>query len=96
MISPIHNQNPGSTGASEKKLTTEDKKLKEACTEFEAIMVRQMLEAMQGSTKMFGEGFGGSYFQSMFQDAIAKEIAGKGIGMSKMLYTQLSKTNSVK
>lgn len=96
MIQGIDNQRPTNLGTPKKALNPEQKKLMAACTDFETIMVRQMLEAMQGSTKMFGEGFGGSFYQSMFQDEISKQIAGKGFGLAKILYEQLNKTNTVK
>lgn len=78
------------------ELTPEQKKLKQACTEFEAVMVKQMLDSMKGASKMFGEGFGGDYYQSMFFDAIAKQIAEQGLGLGKMMYQQLEKTNGTK
>ena len=77
---------------SQTQLTPEQKQLKKACTEFEALMVRQMLETMSGSTNFFGKGFGGDYFQSMFLDEISKQVAGQGLGLSKMLYSQLDKS----
>ena len=41
-----------------KPTTPAEQKLKQACTDFEAIMLRQLLGTMQGTTKMFGDGFG--------------------------------------
>jgi len=74
----------------------EDLKLKNACREFETILLKQMLEVMQSSTSMFGKGFGGDFFQGMFQDEIAKEMAEKGMGVSDLLYSRLTKSNVVK
>lgn len=78
------------------ELTPEQQKAKQVSTQFEALMVKQMLSAMQGSTKMFGEGFGGEYFQGMFLDAIAQEVSeqGTGLGLGKMLYEQMMKSSS--
>ncbi len=91
MINQVSNYN-NSTGTNKKtQLTPEQMQLKKACTEFEAIMVRQMLETMSSSTKMFGKGFGGDYFQSMFLDEISKKVAEQGLGLSKMLYSQIDK-----
>lgn len=92
MVNQILNNNLfSSVKANKTQLTPEQIELKKACTEFEAIMVRQMLETMSSSTKFFGKGFGGDYFQSMFLDEISKQIAGQGIGLSKMLYEQIEK-----
>ena len=91
MISQISNNNRPL--AKEKTaLTPEQAQLKKACTEFEALMVRQMLETMSGSMKFFGKGFGGDFYQSMFLDEISKQIAEQGLGLSKILYNQLDKT----
>jgi Rod binding domain-containing protein len=93
MINQISNDNRFSNVKNNKTgLTPEQKQLKKACTEFEAIMVRQMLESMSSSTKFFGKGFGGDYFQSMFLDEISKQIAEQGLGLSKMLYEQIDKS----
>lgn len=70
----------------------EQEQLKKVCTEFEAIMVRQMLETMSSSTVFFGKGFGGDFYQSMFLDEISKKVAEQGLGLSKMLYSQLDKS----
>ncbi len=75
----------------QKTLTPEQRKLAKACSDFEAVMFKQMLEAMQGSTQMFGKGFGGDYFQSLFHEELSKQISVNGIGVGKMLYTQLSR-----
>lgn len=78
----------------ESQLTPEQRKAKDVCTQFEALLVKQMLAAMQSSIKMFGDGFGGDYFQGMFQDAIAQKVAEQGLGLGKMLYEQIMR-NSV-
>ena len=77
----------------ESQLTAEQRKAKDACTQFEALMVKEMLAAMQSSTKMFGDGFGGDYFQGMFQDAIAQNVAEQGLGLGKMLYEQIMRSS---
>lgn len=74
------------------ELTHEQQKTKQACTEFETMIIKKMLESMMGSTKMFGSGFSGSFYQGMFQDIISESIAKQGIGVSKMLYQQIEKT----
>jgi flagellar protein FlgJ len=79
---------------SSRNMTPEQKELMKACQGFEAMMIRQMFEVMQSSQKMFGNGFGGDYFQSMFQDEMSKKIAenGQGIGLANMMYQQLTRT----
>jgi Rod binding domain-containing protein len=74
------------------ELDPAQKKLHQACADFETMMVKKMLEAMTGGTKMFGTGFSGDFYQSMFQDAIAEAIAKQGIGIGKLLYRQLAHT----
>jgi len=93
MVNQVSN-NSALTGFNKNKntLTPEQLKLKQACTDFEAIMIRQMLEVMNSSTKFFGKGFGGDFFQSLFLDEISKQIAQQGVGLSKMLYNQLKDT----
>lgn len=88
MINQVSNNNKP-YGINSTSLTAEQLKLKKACTEFEAIMVRQMLETMSSSTEFFGKGFGGDYFQSMFLDEISKKVAEQGLGLAKMLYQQI-------
>ncbi len=93
MINQISNNNlPSKTNKT--ALTPEQAELKKTCSEFEALMVRQMLEVMNSSTKFFGKGFGGDFYQSMFLDEISKQVAEQGLGLSKMLYSQLE--NKVK
>lgn len=92
MISPISNSNRLLSNNKSTYTPEEQAQLKKACTEFEALMVRQMLETMSGSTDFFGKGFGGDFYQSMFLDEISKKIAEQGLGLSKMLYSQLDKT----
>lgn len=95
MINQISNNNQPSV-TKKTTLTPEQAQLKKTCSEFEALMVRQMLETMSSSTKFFGKGFGGDYFQSIFLDEISKKVAEQGLGLSKMLYSQLEKSSNSK
>ncbi len=74
------------------KLNPEEQKLKSACQQFETILAQQMLTAMQGSTKMFGSGFGGEYFQGLFQEQLAKQLSENELGLAKVLFEQLRKS----
>ncbi len=91
MVQPIGNQN-GLNVKSNTALTPEQKKLQEACTGFETMLVKKMLESMMGNTRVFGSGFSGDFYQSMFQDTIAGMIAKQGLGVSKVLLQQLAQT----
>lgn len=71
------------------ELNPEQQKIKQVCTDFETMIIKKMLESMMSNTKMFGSGFSGSFYQGMFQDAIAESIAKQGIGVSKMLFQQI-------
>lgn len=78
----------------QRELTSGSKKTQQVCTDFEKMMVQKMLESMMSNTKFFGTGYGSDFFQGMFEEAIADSIAKNGgIGLGKMLYQQLQKTN---
>ncbi|HEX3044222.1 MAG TPA: rod-binding protein [Bacillota bacterium] len=89
MINQVVNNNPQMIQA----MTPEQKKVMKACTDFEAMMIKKMLETMQSSTKMFGDGFGGDFYQSMFQDTIANQMAGQGLGIARLMYQDIMKFN---
>lgn len=75
------------------ELTPEQQKTKQACSDFETMIIKKMLESMMSNTKMFGSGFSGSFYQGMFQDVIAESITKQGgIGVEKMLFQQVEKT----
>lgn len=90
MINQVFNNNSQMI----KAMTPEQKKVMQACTDFEAMMIKKMLESMQTSVKMFGSGFGGDFYQSMFQDAIAKQMAEQGLGIGRLLYQDIAKYSS--
>jgi len=66
---------------STKKADPELDKLKKAAQDFEAIFISHLLQSMRkGMPKsgLFSNGFSGNMYQSMFDNALAKEVAGKG------------------
>lgn len=74
--------------------TAKEKKLRKACSDFEAIMLKQMLSAMRQSIPKDGltdGGYAGEIYQSMADEEMAKSMAkGKGMGLGEMLYRQVS------
>lgn len=101
MIDKVYNSNIIHYNNSKKELTSadsrtpEEQKLLQACREFETILIKQMLSVVQTSS-FFGKGFGGEFFQDMFQEEIAKSISAKGLGLAENLYSQLVKTELLK
>lgn len=77
--------------------TPKERKLREACAGFEAMMLRQMLALARQSEpeggRLIDGGYGEEMFRSMHDDQLAQRMAsGKGIGLGETLYRQLSKT----
>ncbi len=76
------------------KREVEEGKLKEACQGFEEIFVNMMLKEMRkGIPKagLFPDSLQKDIYTSLFDQQIAKEISkGKGMGISDMLYENLS------
>lgn len=76
----------------------DQEKLREACQDFEAIFIKQMLDAMRdtvGKTNLFGRNMAEDIFEDMLYDEYAKEMAkNTDLGISEMMFTQLSKNNT--
>lgn len=77
--------------------TLKEKKLREACAGFEALMLKQILTLARQSVPKSGlldGGYGEEMFQSIHDDQIAQKMAGsKGLGFGEMLYRQLSQAH---
>ena len=71
-----------------------DGKLKKACQDFEAIILRQMLATMRKSvpkTGLLDSGYAQDMYHSMQDDSLAQNLAtGKGMGLAELLYSQIS------
>lgn len=88
----------GQTGALfQKKLPVdEEKKLKNACQDFEGIMINMMLKSMRDTltgADIFGDSMGKDIYRSMYDQELAQRIA-KGennMGLGEALYKELSK-----
>lgn len=78
--------------------TTDPAKLKEACNQFEGLMIHQMLKGMRQTINQTGL-IGGSNAENMWRDlqdqALSDEAARSGgLGLSDMLYRQLTGADS--
>lgn len=78
----------------------EDAPLKKACSEFESMLVFQMLKNMRNSvmkSDLFGSGQEEEMFQDMMDEEIAKDFSRTGtIGLGDMMYQQLIQQKSAK
>lgn len=69
------------------------KRAAEVSKQFESLLTTMMLKSMMPeSNGMFGEeGFGGDYFESIFQQEIATHMSkGKGLGVADMIYQKIT------
>lgn len=67
-----------------------DKKLQDACNDFESFFVQQMLEVSLKSSAIAGEGVGSEIIKGLYTEGISKSSNG-AFGISGMLYEYLSK-----
>ncbi len=76
----------------------DEKKLKEACRNFEAVFINMMFSQMRSTiqkTDLMGNSFAQDTFEEMLYDNYSKEMAkGPGIGLGDIMYKQLSKNIS--
>lgn len=82
--------------ALEKAMETQDEKeLKEACQEFEGYYLQQLFKEMRKTVpegSFLEKSQGREIFEDMLYEEYAKDISkGNGVGLSDMLYKQLSK-----
>ena len=73
----------------------EDDRLKQACSDFQAIFVKQMLDSMRKTVNKTGLLDGGQaekIFEDMLYDEYAQKISKTGdLGLDDMMYQQLSR-----
>ena len=71
-----------------------EERLKEACKDFQAIFVKQMLDSMRKTVNEQGLLDGGraeEIFEDMLYEKYAQKISDTaGLGLDEMMYTQLS------
>ncbi|NLO92667.1 MAG: flagellar biosynthesis protein FlgJ [Clostridiaceae bacterium] len=68
-------------------------KLKEACDGFESIMLKSLFEKMKATVPvggLFEKSAARSMFEDMLDDELVKEATKRGVGISDMMYRQLS------
>jgi peptidoglycan hydrolase FlgJ len=69
------------------------KKLKEQTDNFEALILKQMLDiTMKDESSLFPKTTGNEIYQSMFNDELSRSLTG-GFGYSKLLFEHLTKNN---
>ncbi len=87
----------GLKGISKSTDTPKERKLREACAGFEALMLKQILSLARQSVPKSGlldGGYGEEMFQSIQDDQMAQKMAGSsGVGFGEMLYRQLSQAH---
>lgn len=80
----------GQTGA-------DDSRLREACTDFESVLLNYMFQAMKktvGESGLFEDSFQKDMYESLFFENISRKIAReRGMGIGESLYRQLSRTS---
>ncbi len=73
----------------------DEKRLKEACKEFEGIMLSMMFKQMRNTipkSDLIPSDAGRDIFESMLDEALMEEASkGRGIGLADVLYKQLSR-----
>jgi Rod binding domain-containing protein len=52
-----------------------DPKVLEKVQDFQSVLLNQFVAAMEPKEGFFGKGFGGSFFQSLFREEMAKQLA---------------------
>ena len=73
-----------------------DEELMDACREFEAYFVEQLMKQMQKTvikSELTEESETESYFKEMlYQEYAAEASEGQGVGIAKMMYEQMKRT----
>ncbi|QEK13206.1 hypothetical protein FQB35_13515 [Crassaminicella thermophila] len=76
------------------KKAKDDKKLLDACRQFESMFVNMMLKNMRNTIKEDGfikKSYAREIFEGMLDEKLAEEASkGQGIGIAKEMYKQLS------
>jgi len=75
--------------------TFKERRLRKACNDFEAIMVRQLIKTMRESVPksgLFNDGFAKDIYQSISDSNLADSLThnGRGLGIGEILYEKVS------
>jgi Rod binding domain-containing protein len=72
-----------------------DKKLKEQTDQFEAFLLKKVLDiSLKSENKLFGKDAGDKIYQSMYNDTFSKALSGD-IGFSQMLFDFLKEQKNL-
>ena len=84
----------GSSSQDQNISDKEKTRLASAAKEFESLLTSMMLKSMNATSGgMFGsEGFGGDYFDSIFESELASQMSksGKGFGIAQSIYKKVT------
>ena len=85
--------------AIKKQLDERDQKLRKACTEFESVFTYEMLKSMRNSIEkcdLFHGGQAENIYESMLDQELSKNMAGKGKNsIGELLYQQLKHMDQI-
>ncbi len=74
--------------------TDDDKKLKEQTDNFEAFMIKKVLDiSLKRENTLFGKDPGDKIYNSMYNDTMSKALSG-GLGYSELLFNFLKEQNN--
>ncbi|MEW6594407.1 MAG: rod-binding protein [Thermodesulfobacteriota bacterium] len=80
--------------------TLKEKKLRQACADFEAIILEKNLRLGRESVPgggILGGGFAEEMYRSMYDHELAKKMSqGKGMGFGETLYRQIRNQHPIK
>ena len=99
LASPFANELKGTARAADTShdnrfsVRAENRKLRQACADFEALLLNKLVSAMRESVPqggLFEKSFGEKMFQSMHDEELSRQMAGgRGTGLGELLYRKL-------
>ena len=80
--------------------TLKERKLRQACSDFEAIILERSLRIARESVPeggLLGGGFAEEMYRSMYDNELARKMAqGKGMGFGELLYRQIKDQHPIR